>query len=149
MSRRGLVLAGVVLVGLLALPLALYGSLRPCEILRQDLRAAFRGVAAKMTGRPSPDSLDQAARKLGAALATAIADPAIDQLVAHRGGFAIRRGRDRAEAGSEHTRRASSTRLRVSQAVATRSGDSALRSRDGRDRLGRDRDVVADRATVG
>ena len=87
MPRRVLVLAGVVFVGLLALPLALYGSLRPCEILRQNLRAAFRGVAAKMTGRPSTDSLDQAARKLGAALATAIADPAIDQLVVRRGGF--------------------------------------------------------------
>ena len=70
--------ASVLLIGILfvgvVLPLALYGSLRPCEILRQDLRTAFRMAAGRMAGQPSSDSLDQAARRLGAALATAIAD---------------------------------------------------------------------------
>ncbi len=77
--------ASVLLIGILfvgvVLPLALYGSLRPCEMLRQDLRTAFRAAAGRMAGSGS-DSLDQASRKLGAALATAAADPVIDQLVA-------------------------------------------------------------------
>jgi hypothetical protein len=77
----------VVFVMALGLPLALYGSLRPCEMLRQDVRTGFRTAAGRMTGQPSPDALDQAARKLGAVLATAIADPVIDQLVAPIGPF--------------------------------------------------------------
>ncbi len=44
-------------------------------------------AAGRMAGQPSSDSLDQAARRLGAALATAIAEPAIDQLVVPIGPF--------------------------------------------------------------
>ncbi len=56
--------ASVLLIGILfagvVLPLALYGSLRPCEILRQDLGRAFRAAAGRMarhpesSGRPLP-----------------------------------------------------------------------------------------------
>ena len=81
MKRSAVALLAVLVALAVSVPLAIYGSLRPCEILRQDLRMAFRAAAGRMAGPSSPDSLDQAARKLGAALATAIADPAIDQLV--------------------------------------------------------------------
>jgi Ketopantoate reductase PanE/ApbA C terminal len=46
-------------------------------------RTAFHDTAGKVAGKPT-DPVEEAARKLGAALATAVADPVIDQLAARR-----------------------------------------------------------------
>jgi len=100
MPRRWAAIVGVGLVIVMALPLVRYGSLRPCEIRRQDLRTAFRAAAGRLAGPSSADAMDQAARKLGAALATAIADPVIDEIVAPIGAVEMRALGGQAQGGS-------------------------------------------------
>jgi hypothetical protein len=78
---RPLVVAGILLVILVAVLLFVYGSLRPCDMLAHDLRGAFRTFASRMASRPTSDELDPAARALGSALATAVADPIIEHVV--------------------------------------------------------------------
>jgi hypothetical protein len=65
MRIRALVLAAAFLVGILWL---VYGTLHPCTMLRQDLRAALTKAP------PSPDLVQRWTRALG----TALLDPVLD-----------------------------------------------------------------------